>query len=442
MVTKSKLKLALAYEKGVDFAQIKEKRRLKALRKSREQRKAAKAAAEKDADVNGSGGEDDEWEDEDDRSKDEDEDEDEDEDDDGEDSRLDIEQLDDSDSSDSEVEMEERLPRPPKKQRPQEKSKATAKVQKKESKPEEDDREDDEDEEEEEEDDDDDIPVSDLEDLEEDEKEDLIPHTRLTINNTAALLTSLNRIRIPTDSSAPFATHQSITSSTRTADDIPNVSDDLQRELQFYKQSRDAVLKARSLLLKEGVPFSRPNDYFAEMVKSDEHVEKIRQKLIEEATSKKAAAEARKLRDLKKFGKQVQVAKLQERQKAKKDSLEKIKALKRKRQESGNADTHEADELFDVAVDNELRSHGGKNFKSAGKGRRSDDRVPNPKRQKKNEKYGFGGKKRHSKSGDAFSSADLSGFSVKKNKAGFKGAGGGKAQRPGKARRKAMAGRN
>ena len=65
------------------------------------------------------------------------------------------------------------------------------------------------------------------------------------------------------------------------------------------------------------------------MVKSDEHVEKIRAKLVEEATNKKAAAEARKLRDLKKFGKQVQIAKLQERQKAKKDSLEKIKALKR-----------------------------------------------------------------------------------------------------------------
>lgn len=65
------------------------------------------------------------------------------------------------------------------------------------------------------------------------------------------------------------------------------------------------------------------------MVKSDEHVEKIREKLVEEATNKKAAAEARKLRDLKKFGKQVQIAKLQERQKAKKESLEKIKALKR-----------------------------------------------------------------------------------------------------------------
>ena len=58
-------------------------------------------------------------------------------------------------------------------------------------------------------------------------------------------------------------------------------------------------------------------------------MEKVKAKMVEEATAKKASAEARKLRDLKKFGKQVQVAKLQERQKAKKDTLDKIKALKR-----------------------------------------------------------------------------------------------------------------
>ena len=41
---------------------------------------------------------------------------------------------------------------------------------------------------------------------------------------------------------------------------------------------------------------------------------------------------------------------------------------------------------------------------------------PNFKRQKKDKKFGFGGKKRFAKSGDAASSADLSGFSVKKMK--------------------------
>jgi rRNA-processing protein EBP2 len=174
--------------------------------------------------------------------------------------------------------------------------------------------------------DDEDIPVSDLEDLDEEEKEDIIPHQRLTINNTAALTTSLKRIALPI-AKWNFSEHQSITTAEPVS--IPDVSDDLNRELAFYVQSLSAVKEARRLLKAEGAPFSRPKDYFAEMVKADEHMAKIKAKLIEEAASKKAAAEARKQRDLKKFGKQVQVAKLQERDKERKQTLEKIKVLKR-----------------------------------------------------------------------------------------------------------------
>jgi len=65
------------------------------------------------------------------------------------------------------------------------------------------------------------------------------------------------------------------------------------------------------------------------MVKSDEHMGLVRQKLVDMAASKKAAAEARKQRDLKKFGKQVQVEKRQERERAKKETLERIQSLKR-----------------------------------------------------------------------------------------------------------------
>jgi rRNA-processing protein EBP2 len=65
------------------------------------------------------------------------------------------------------------------------------------------------------------------------------------------------------------------------------------------------------------------------MVKSDEHMGKVKKKLYDEAAAKKAGAEARKQRDLKKFGKQVQIAKLQQRQKEKRETLEKINSLKR-----------------------------------------------------------------------------------------------------------------
>lgn len=247
MVTKSILKLAMADEKGVDFSKIKEKNRLKNLRREKRKKAEQKKPVE----------EQEEEEEEEEDEEEEDEDEDEDEEGDAEVSGMfDIEALDDSDTSDSEVEMEEKIIRP-KKARVETAAKATkatkstkaAKTAAAE-----------EDEEDEDEEDEEDIPVSDLEDLSDEDKEDLIPHTRLTINNTAALLSALNRIRIPTDSTAPFATHQSVVSETATADAIANVSDDLNRELQFYKQSRDAVLKARTLLRKEGVPFSRPTD--------------------------------------------------------------------------------------------------------------------------------------------------------------------------------------
>lgn len=174
-----------------------------------------------------------------------------------------------------------------------------------------------------------DIALSDLEDLPEEEREDLFVKTRLSINNQPALLAALKRISIPTDGSVPFVAHQTVISAHPTADKIEDISDDLNRELQLYSQCLEAAKKARKLLKAEGVPFSRPKDYFAEMVKDDGHMEKVKAKLIDEASNKKASAEARKQRDLKKFGKQVQVAKLQERHKEKRETLDKIKDLKR-----------------------------------------------------------------------------------------------------------------
>ncbi len=98
-----------------------------------------------------------------------------------------------------------------------------------------------------------------------------------------------------------------------------------------------------------------------------------------------------------------------------------------------------------MAVDNELKGVNGNSKKRSFSGG-DHGGQPNHKRQKKDAKYGFGGKKRFSKSGDAESSGDLSGFSARRMKTGGKpggrpGGGGkpGKAPRLGKARRKAGA---
>jgi rRNA-processing protein EBP2 len=192
---------------------------------------------------------------------------------------------------------------------------------------EENDDEEDEDEDEDEDEEEEDIPLS---DLSEDERQDVIPHQRLTINNSAAITSSIKRISFITDQT-PFSEHNSLVSTEPI--DVPDPDDDLNRELAFYKVCRTAAVDARRLLKKENIPFSRPGDYFAEMVKNDEHMTRIKAKLYEEAAAKKAASEARRQRDLKKFGKQVQVAKLQQRHKEKRETLEKINSLKRSTQE-------------------------------------------------------------------------------------------------------------
>ncbi|KAI9729133.1 MAG: rRNA-processing protein and EBNA1-binding protein ebp2 [Chrysothrix sp. TS-e1954] len=256
--------------------------------------------------------------------------------------------------------------------------------------------------------DDEDIPLSDLSDADFGD-EDIIPHQRLSINNKAALQRALMSIALPT-SQLPFSEHMSVTSSNSTV--IKDIEDEFEREPALYEQALHAVREAKTQLKKEGVPFSRPHDYFAEMVKTDEHMGKIKAKLVEQAAGEKASKEARRQRDLKKFGKAVQVEKLKERAKSKKDMLEKVNSLKRKRQGAGLDTTNEED-MFDVALEDAATSEKKDRETRRAKGSRGE---PGRKRQKKDDKFGYGGKKKYAKSNDATSSGDMRGFSARRMK--------------------------
>lgn len=271
---------------------------------------------------------------------------------------------------------------------------------------EEDDEEDDEDEDEDEE--QEDVPLS---DVEFDSDADIVPHTKLTINNKAALKEALSRIELPWTKHS-FIEHQLVVSAESVEGQIKDIYDDTQRELAFYKQGLDAVSQGKATLLKLKVPFLRPMDYFAEMVKSDEHMDKLKAKLLQEAANKKASEDAKKQRLLKKFGKQVQVATMQERAKQKRDTLEKIKSIKKKR----GANELDNDDEFQIALEEATREE-----------RPSKRSKPNGKRLAKQAKFGFGGKKSGKRKNDAESSADISGFSASKMK--------GKKPRLGKSKR-------
>ncbi|KAI8895435.1 eukaryotic rRNA processing protein EBP2-domain-containing protein [Globomyces pollinis-pini] len=212
-------------------------------------------------------------------------------------------------------------------------------------------------------------------------------------NVTTALLSRLQDIRLSKE--LPFIETLAHTNTIVTSGNIPDVNDDLKRELAFYEQALESCKVARNLITQAGIPFSRPDDYFAEMIKTDDHMEKVRQKLIEQSQSIKLSEQAKKQRDLKKFGKKVQVEKLLERQKSKKDALEKIKGIRKK-------GITESDD-FDVQTVETNSST------------RKTDR-PNHKRKSKDQKYGFGGGKKHAKTNDKKSVDDLSSFSIKKMK--------------------------
>lgn len=91
--------------------------------------------------------------------------------------------------------------------------------------------------------------------------------------------------------------------------------------------------------------------------------------------------------------------------------------------------------MFDIALEDAATTE--KADRAARRQNKDTRGKPNPKRQKRDEKYGFGGKKRHQKSGDAISSADMRGFSTKRMKSDSFGGGKtkGGARRPGKSKR-------
>ena len=53
------------------------------------------------------------------------------------------------------------------------------------------------------------------------------------------------------------------------------VHNDFVREMSFYRQAQSAVLDGYTKLVELNLPTVRPSDYFAEMAKSDDHMQKV-----------------------------------------------------------------------------------------------------------------------------------------------------------------------
>jgi len=195
------------------------------------------------------------------------------------------------------------------------------------------------------------------------------------------------------------------------------IHNDFKREMLFYRQAQATVLSALEIFRAKKIPTKRPEDYFAQMFKTDEHMQKIRTKLAQKQDEEDRISKVRKLRELKKIGKKVQVEKLQNKHKEKKDMLDQVKKFRKGK-------TDKIDFLEDL---------------ESNKGGKGGKKPPSNKQQFKDKKFGFGGKKKGGKgntkdSTNNFSSKEFGTPGRNKKKHG----GQMKNKRPGKQSRQKM----
>lgn len=198
------------------------------------------------------------------------------------------------------------------------------------------------------------------------------------------------------------------------------ILNDFRRETTFHRQAQGAVMDGIARLKKLGVSTLRPDDYFAEMAKTDQHMQKVRDNLMKKQVIAQRSERARQLRQQRNIGKQMQVEATLKKQAEKKKMLEEVKKYRKGIRQD-----------LDFLEDKKKVQH------------KQQNRKTNPKVQlkanMKNSKYGFGGKKRGGKRNTKSSSADVSEYRrpQKPGKRGMKGKGKGN-QRLGKSRRMQM----
>lgn len=158
-----------------------------------------------------------------------------------------------------------------------------------------------------------------------------------------------------------------------------------------------------------GIPTKRPEDYFAQMIKTDAHMKKVRETLVGKQESLEKSEKAKKLREMKKMGKQIQIEVTKKRAKEKREMIDRVNKFKK-----GKTAT--------------LDLEGPAKAKKKGKG--------DNKKDFKNDKYGYGGAKKRGKYNTADSAADAyGGFKRGRNGAANSKAKGGKKPRLGKNKR-------
>ncbi|XP_066993634.1 probable rRNA-processing protein EBP2 homolog [Anabrus simplex] len=171
------------------------------------------------------------------------------------------------------------------------------------------------------------------------------------------------------------------------------VLNDFRREMTFHRQAQAAVLEGVARLKALGIPTKRPDDYFAQMAKSDEHMQKVREELLKRQLAQQRSEKVRQMREQRKMNKQLQIQSKLKRASEKRELMEQVKKFRQKKRTDLD--------FLDDKKKLQQRGPGGK------KGAQLNKKAQ-LKRNYKEKKFGFGGKKRGLKSNTKASTSDVS----------------------------------
>lgn len=185
------------------------------------------------------------------------------------------------------------------------------------------------------------------------------------------------------------------------------VMNDFKREMLFHRQAQGAVFEGISRLKELGIPSKRPDDYFAEMAKSDEHMQRVRKRLLRHQKVKEMSEKAKQHRQIKKLAKQQNKEAKLRKVEEKREMLAEVKKYRKGLRKD-----------LDFLDDNKNKKNKGKDDT-----RKPESNKEKKKREYKENTYGYGGKKKGSKRNTSESAADVSELDTnRKNRRGKGGA--------------------
>ncbi|KFB38896.1 hypothetical protein ZHAS_00006212 [Anopheles sinensis] len=207
------------------------------------------------------------------------------------------------------------------------------------------------------------------------------------------------------------------------APELDPVLNEFKREILFHRQAQAATIEGIRRLHELGVATKRPSDFFAEMAKSDDHMQRITKVLQDKQEGIAKSERMRQLREQRRIGKLIQRQATEKRDEERRKMLSDVKKFRKGK--LANLDFLDGDGDDDEGPRGE--------FRKSGKPKPSKKQAAklSGKRKARDAKFGFGGRKKGMKRNTRESCIDEG----KRKKGPAGGKGGAAKKRPGKSRR-------